>query len=170
MGLMDFLQQYIGAAPGQAVPGAAEHFQQAAQSAPQGAVAEGVADALRSNQTPPFSQMVAQLFGQANAPQQAGMLNRLLASIQPAALAGLAGGALAKFLPASGGAVQVTPEQAAQLTPDQVQQIAAHAEQHNPSIIDQMGTFYAQHTGLVQTIGGAALTIVLAKIANSMRS
>jgi hypothetical protein len=33
-----------------------------------------------------------------------------------------------------------------------------------------MGGFYAQHPALVQTIGTAALTIALAKIANSMRS
>jgi hypothetical protein len=51
-----------------------------------------------------------------------------------------------------------------------VQQIAAHAEQRNPSIIDKMGNFYAEHPGLVRTLGSAALTIALAKIANSMRS
>jgi hypothetical protein len=141
-----------------------------AQAAPPQVVGQGIAEALRSDQTPPFSQMVGQMFGQANSQQQAGMLNQLLASLGPAALAGIAGGSLAKLLPASGGTPQVTPDQAAQLSPEQVQQIAAHAEQHNPTIIDKMGGFYAQHPALVQTIGSAALTIVLAKIANNMHN
>ena len=60
------------------------------------------------------------------------------------------GGSLAKLLPSSSGTPQITPDQAAQLTPEQVQQIAAHAEQHNPTVIDKMGGFYAQHPCLVQ--------------------
>jgi hypothetical protein len=170
MGLLDMLQQYVNAAPGQPVGAAPDHFQQVAQSAPPQVVGQGIAEALRSDQTPPFSQMVGQMFGQANSQQQAGMLNQLLASLGPAALAGIAGGSLARMLPASDGPPQVTPDQAAQLSPEQVQQIAAHAEQQNPSIIDKMGSFYAQHPALVQTIGSAALTIVLAKIANNMRN
>ena len=43
--------------------------------------------------------------------------------------------------------------------------LASHAEQHNPGIVDQMSNFYAQHTGLIKTLGGAALTIALAKMA-----
>lgn len=170
MGLLDMLQQYVNAAPGQPIGAASDHFRQVAQSAPPEVVGQGVAEALRSDQTPPFSQMVGQMFGQANPQQQAGMLNQLLASLGPGALAAIAGGSLTKLLPASAGTPQVTPDQAAQLSPEQVQQIAAHAEQHNPTIIDKMGGFYAQHPALVQTIGSAALTIALAKIANSMRS
>jgi hypothetical protein len=36
-------------------------------------------------------------------------------------------------------------------------------------MIDQMSAFYAQHTRLVKTLGGAALTIALAKMANAHR-
>ena len=170
MGLLDMLQQYVNAAPGQPIGAASDHFQQVAQSAPPQVVGQGIAEALRSDQTPPFSQMVGQLFGQGNSQQRAGMLNQLLAALGPAALAGIAGGSLARMLPASGGAPQVTPDQAAQLSPEQVQQIAAHAEQQNPSIIDRMGGFYAQHPTLVKTLGSVALTIALAKIANNMRN
>ena len=45
--------------------------------------------------------------------------------------------------------------------------IATHAEQHSPGIIDKMSGFYAQHPGLIKTLGGAALTIALAKMAES---
>ena len=35
----------------------------------------------------------------------------------------------------------------------------------NPSIVDSVSAFYAQHTTLVKTLGGAALSIALAKVA-----
>jgi hypothetical protein len=170
MGLLDILQQYASGASGQSPDAAADHFNQVAHAASPEVLAQGVTAAMKSDQTPPFAQMVAQMFGQANPQQQAGMLNQLLASLGPGALAALAGGALGNLPPASGGTPQITPAQASQMTPDQVQQIAAHAEQHNPTVIDQMGTFYAQHSGLIKTLGGAALTIVLAKMANNMRA
>ena len=37
---------------------------------------------------------------------------------------------------------------ATQLSPDEVTQIAAHAEAAHPGIVDQVGRFYAQHSGL----------------------
>ena len=61
----------------------------------------------------------------------------------------------------------VTPEQASQLTPEQVQAIASHAEQHSPGIIDKMSGFYAQHPGLIKTLGSAALTIALSSMAHN---
>jgi hypothetical protein len=63
----------------------------------------------------------------------------------------------------------VTPEQASQLTPQQVQEIATRAEQHDPSVLDNIGGFYAQHPQLVKTLGSAALAIALAGVANRMR-
>lgn len=167
------LQQYLGGSTGQSVDNAADHFQQVAQNAPPGLVSQGLAAAFRSDQTPPFAQMVGQLFGQANPQQQAGMLSQLLGSLSPTVLASLAGsGALAGLAGQAGSAVPstISPQQAAQVTPQQVQQIASHAEQHDPSIVDQMSVFYAQHSTLVKTLGGAALTIALAKMANGMKS
>ena len=165
------LQQYLGRA-GQVPENAADHFQQVAQAASPQMVSQGLAEAFRSDQTPPFAQMVAQLFSQANPQQQAGMLNQLLSSLSPAALAALtSSGALGGLLGQGGGGQPATiaPQDAAQITPEQVQQIASHAEQHSPGIIDQMSNFYAQHSGLVKTLGGAALTIALAKMANANR-
>jgi hypothetical protein len=67
------------------------------------------------------------------------------------------------------GNTQLTPEQAQQLSPEAVQQLAAHAEKTNPSVIDSISNFYAQHTTLVKTLGGAALTVALAKVAERQR-
>ena len=170
--LNSLLQQYLGGAAGQPAPNAADHYQQVAQSAPSSVVAGGLADAFRSDQTPPFADMVAKMFGQASPDQKAGMLNQLISALPPGALASILGsGALGGILSSAGGGTpQLAPQDASKLTPDQVQQIAAHAEQRNPSIIDKMGSFYAEHPGLVKTLGGAALTIALAKIANSMKA
>jgi hypothetical protein len=43
--------------------------------------------------------------------------------------------------------------------------IKRSAEKTNPSIVDSLSNFYAQHATLVKTLGGGALTIALAKIA-----
>jgi hypothetical protein len=64
-----------------------------------------------------------------------------------------------------GGGTQLTPEQAQRVTPEMVQQMAAHAEKANPSIIESCSGFYAPHATLVKTLGGAALTIAMAKVA-----
>ena len=130
---------------------------------------------FHSDQTPAFGQMAGQLFGQANPNQQAGMLNQMLSGMGPGVLSSLLGGAggaaLAGVLGQSGNANNsITPEQASQLTPDQVQQIANHAQQNNPGIVEHMSDFYAQHSGLIKTLGGAALAVALAKIADSQKS
>ncbi|WP_454726652.1 MULTISPECIES: hypothetical protein [Cupriavidus] len=157
MSLMDILQNAasaLGGNPEQQV----DHI---AQNAPAGALGELLAGAFRSDQTPAFGNMVGELFGQSSGTQQAGMLNQLLALLGPAVLSGAAGGALGSVM--APGATQVTPEQASQLTPAQVQEIAAHAEQAHPGVVDQIAGFYAEHPTLVKTIGSAALAIALAK-------
>jgi hypothetical protein len=171
--LGSLLQQFIG---GGAAPAQAEtHFDQAAQNAPTSVLSSGLAAMFRSDATPAFGQMAGQLFGQANPNQQAGMLNSLIAGMGPTVLASLLtkggsgsgglGGLLGQPTGGANATPTITPDQASQLTPDQVQVIASHAEQANPGIIDQMSDFYAQHPTLVKTVGGAALSIALAKMA-----
>jgi len=169
------LQQYIGGNAASA--GSAEdHFHQAAQSASPDLLSEGLSAMFRSDQTPAFGQMAGQLFGQASGTQQAGMLNELINRMGPGVLSslvnGAGGGALGAILGqlTQGGTAAITPTQASQVTPEQVEVIAAHAEKHDPSIVDSMSSFYAQHAGLIKTLGGAALTIALAKMAERQRS
>lgn len=173
MGLMDelsgVLKQYAGGSA-QVPSNVNEHFDQVAQAAPQSSLAEGIAAAFRSNQTPAFGQMLGGLFSQSNGDQKAGMLNQLISSVGPGVLAQMAGGAagggaLAGLLGSLGGGQTISPQQAQQVSPEAVQQLAAHAEKNDPSIIDKAGAFYAQHPGLVKTLGGAAMTIALAKVA-----
>jgi hypothetical protein len=157
MGLLDLLNQVI--ASGQASD---ERFDQVAQNVPSNVLAAGLAHAFRADQTPAVGEMVAQLFGNSSGQQQAGMLNQILATLGPAAAGSLAGGVLGGVM--TPGSSQITPDQAARLTPQQVQDVVEHAHQTNPDIVDQLATFYAQHSGLIKTLGGAALAIALAKM------
>lgn len=171
MSLLDQLGSVLKQYTGNATPNAADatqHFDQVAQAAPPNVLAEGLSAVFKSDQTPAFGSMVSSLFAQSSGDQKAGMLNQLLASVGPGALAQLAGGgALASLL---GGATQVTPQQAQNISPDLVQQLATHAENADPSIIDKASAFYAQHTTLVKTLGGAALSIAIAKVAERQKA
>jgi hypothetical protein len=40
----------------------------------------------------------------------------------------------------------------------------------DPSIVDKASAFYAQHSTLVKTLGGAALTIALEKVAERQKA
>ena len=162
------LQQYgtgAGAAP---APDVENHFDQVAEAAPQSALAEGLAAAFSSSQTPAPASMVSRLFEQSNSSQQAGLINTLIASAGPALISQLlaSGGAggLANLL--GSGQTTVTPEQAAQLSPETVQQIAAEAEKQDPSLLDKLGEFYSEHPALVKSLGAIALGVVMSKIAN----
>jgi hypothetical protein len=185
--LNGLLQQYTGAQAAEAPDTVHDDFDQVAQAAPQPAVADGLAEAFRSDQTPEFGQMTANLFNNSNPQQQAGLLNMILKYAGPAILSHLTGGGgassssssssagsgggglsdLINIFKGGGGQQEITPEQAQQIPPETVEQIAAQAQKHDPSIIDRVSDFYAQHPTLVKTLGTAALTIMLSKIAKS---
>jgi hypothetical protein len=145
--LQDLLQRYAGQGAGTAAAPADPHgdFQQVAKAAPPGVVASGLSQAFRSDQTPPFAQMLGSLFTHSDPNQRAGLLNRLRASLEPGA--------------APSGSI--TPQQATQVSPEEVQQMAAQAERRNPSVVDEVSGFYAQHPQVVKAVGGLALTIAL---------
>lgn len=176
--LSGLLQKYTGAQSDQAPDTVHDDFDQVAQAAPQPAVADGLAAAFRSDQTPDFGQMTSNLYNNSNPQQRAGLLNTLIKYAGPAILshvmsrggesntgAGGGGGLSALINLFKGGQQEVTPEQAAQIPPEAVQQVAAQAEKHDPSIIDHISNFYSEHPTLVKSLGTAALTIALAKIA-----
>ena len=155
--LENIAQKYGGQGGGTAAAPANPHedYDQVARSAPPNVVAGGISQAFRSEQTPPFPQMLSNLFSHSDPNERAGVLNQLIRSVGPGALSALPG--LGSLL----GGGNVTPEQASQVSPQQVQQAAAHAEQQNPSVIDHISSFYAQHPDVVKAAGGLALTIAL---------
>lgn len=136
-------------------------YDKVSQNAPREAVQDGLAQAFRSDRTPPFAEMVAHLFGRSDSNQKAGLLNTLLGKLQPEERRHVLGDTGAAGAPSA----NVPPETAAQIKPEQVAAMASQAERRDPSIVDQAASFYAQHPGLVKTLGGAALTVLLARAA-----
>jgi len=166
--LSGVLKQYAGGGA-QDTANATEHYEQVASAAPSNVIAEGLSAVFKSDQTPAFGNMIGSLFSQSSGEQKAGLLNQLISSIGPGNLASLAGGgALASLL--GGGASSISPQQAQNISPDVVQQIAEHAEKNDPSIIEKASAFYAEHPTLVKTLGSAALSIALAKVAERQRA
>lgn len=157
MGLLDMLTEL--ASSGKVTD---QHFDQAAQSAPPDVLGAALAQTFRSDSTPPLGNMVGQLFGNSNSQQQAGLLNQILAAVGPAAATALAGGALGRVL--QPGASQITPAQASQISPEEVQAIVNHAHESAPGLADQLGGFYAQHSGLIKTLGSAAMLLAMTQM------
>lgn len=155
MGLLDSLSQMVSSAAG--LSGAdVDHV---TGNASPDALGSALANAFKSDGTPPIGELVGQLFGNSNDQQRAGLLNQIIASVGPAAAAALGGGVLGRLL--QPGAEQVTPAQASQLSPEDVQAVVNHAHEANPEVADALGNFYAQHSGLIKTLGGAALVMVV---------
>ena len=171
MSLIDILQRYNTASASRIPETATGDFDRVSGEAPPDLLGQGVGDAFRSDDTPPFEDMVSRMFGQSDPQQRAGVLNQLLRSMGPAVISALGSGILGRLQnqQSKGGTPQVTPEQASELTPEQVREIAAHAKQNDPGVLDRVGGYYAQHPQIVKTLGSAALAIALAGLSNRMK-
>ena len=166
MGALDdvgnILKQYTqGGTPAPA--DVATHFDQVAKAVPTADLADGVAHAIRSDQTPPFGQIVSNMFNQADGAQKAGMLNQLVSALGPGAAAAVGGGALADMLSKG---TTATAADAQKVSPDMVQQLADRAHSADGSIVDKLSGFYAQHPTLVKSLGAGALALVMSKLSN----
>ena len=161
MGLLDTLGQLLNA--NQINDHQAD---QITREAPRDALGDALAGLFRGNETPPMSQQVSELFGRSDSQQQAGMLNQILATLGPAAATVLAGTALGKLL--RPGQTQVSADDAAKIDPSQVRDVVVRAEQAQPNIADELGKFYAEHSGLIKPLGSAALLIAAAKLKQNM--
>lgn len=164
MPLSDFfgvLEQYRGASAAAPPARVEQDYSQVAQSAPQSHLATGLAEAFRSDQTPPFPQMLSTLFNNSNGQQRAGILNQLLGAAGP----GIFGsGGLSGLAGLLRGGNTVSPEQANQIPAETVQQLAEHAQKQDPSIVDQASQFYAQHPTLVKALGAGALALIMSHL------
>ena len=167
------LQQYAGGNASEPPPDVDQHFDQVANAAPKEEVAQGLAGAFRSSQTPPFGNMMGQLFQHSDPNQRAGILNTLLGSAASGgamqAMGGAAGGLgnILGMFGVTGG--QVTPQQAQNVPPEAVEKLAHEAEKNDPSIIDRASQFYAEHPTAVKALGGLALATILSHMANNQR-
>jgi hypothetical protein len=161
--VMGLLKQYAGGkAPKGDVHG---HFQQVAQTVDSDAMAGGIAAMLRSDQTPPFADLVSQLFVSGSGDQKAAMFKTLVSAVpaeQRAKIASIVPG-LSDLIanPASAATARISPAA--------IQQLAQHAERQDPSVVDKMSAFYAAHPTLIKTLGATAMTIAMRAIADHGR-
>jgi hypothetical protein len=160
--LIQNLEQYRDASVANPPQNVQQDYQQAAEAVPSSHLADALGEAFRSGETPPFGQMLSNLFANSNPDQRAGILNHLLSTVGPAALGSGVLGSLAGLL--RGGSAEVSPEQAKQVSPEAVQQLAEHAEKQNPSIVDQASQFYSQHPKLVQALGAGSLALIMSHL------
>ena len=166
----NILQNYSQTNQPQGADDVAAHYHQVAQAAPPADLASGLAAMFHSDQTPPFPQMIGQLFSNSNGTQRANLLNTLLSSGAGAGILSQLAASAGLSLPTGlGSTAPITPEAATQIPPAAVEQAAAQAQQHDPSIIDRVSEIYAQHPTLVKTLGAAAMTIALSHLANRRR-
>lgn len=161
------LQQYATETGVYSMQKVEDDFVEVTQQVPAEHVSTGLSEAIRSEQTPPFGQMVGQSFEQGDARQRAGVLNRLLDAAGPAAAQPLVDRGVLRSVPPGTPEPAVTPELADQLHPELVQQIAHTAEQENPDVIDRMSNLYAEDPTLGKTLGGGTLSVALTKIAEN---
>jgi hypothetical protein len=165
MGLMDVLGRYTQS-HGSPPPQVMSDFHQVAQEAPQEMVSAGLTDAFRSDATPPFEQMVGQLFGHSDPHQRAGALNEILGSLGGGAGGGLlSGGVLGGLLRHAAAGKRIAPEDTQEVQPADVEVAAREAARNDPGIVERLSRFYAQHPQLVQGLGQAAIGIAMSSMA-----
>jgi hypothetical protein len=184
--LSGILDRYAGR---EHVDGNADDFDQVAQKAPPALVSQGVAEAFRSDRTPPFPNMLGQMFGQSDPNTRAGILNQLIATAGPAILSSVLGrsggmgttmgsgglsGILGNLFGQGGGggqtsAPQITPEQASQVPAEAVEELAREAHQKDPDIVSRVSDFATQNPMLVKGLGAVALGIALKHVAGQKR-
>ena len=168
MNVMDILKSYA-----ERPTDTQQDFDEVARLVPADALGSGIADAMRSDKTPDFGSMAANLFGGSNPQQRSGMLGQLIRSLGPALLSTVAGGALGRALQGRAGAeaapAELSPADLAQVTPEQVREIATAAQKQDPTVLDRVGAYYAEHPQVVKELGGAALAIALGQMAQRMK-
>lgn len=160
--LVGIFEQYRNASVANPPQNVQQDYQRAAEAVPSSHLADALSEAFRSRETPPFSQMISNLFANSSPDQRAGILNHLVGVVGPGVLGSLASGGLGGLV--RGSNANVSPEQAKQISAEDVQLLAAHAEQQNPSIIDHAGQFYSQHPQLVQALGAGSMALIMSHL------
>jgi len=161
------LQQYAAETGVHSVQKVEQDFVAVAQSVPAEHVTTGLAEAMHSEQTPPFEDMVGDSFERGSSELRAAMLKQLIDGASPAAVKPLIDdGLLPRQTNGSGhAAVPVDTALVEGLDAEVVRRLARAAAMEDPSIIDRMSEFFAVDPAAGRTLGGVALSVALGKIA-----
>ena len=141
-----------------------QDFEEVAHEAGPDAMQDGIAEAFRADETPPFEEMVAQLFENSEPHVRAGLLDNLLAGLKPTAV-GVAGGGLTDIWRRYAAGARVSADRAARVDPAEVQEVARQARKQNPGVLERVSRFYARYPDLVRSLGEVAMGIALSRMA-----
>ena len=169
MGMMDILGRYAEGRPSIRSSDVEHDFEEIVHEAGPGTLEEGIAEAFRSDETPPFEDMVAQLFERSDAQTRAGLLDNLLAGLGPNALVALGGGALSDVLRRYLAGARVAPERAAVVDSGQVREAARLARRQSPGVLERVSRFYARHPDQIRNLDKVAMGIALSRMAQNTR-
>ncbi|MDB5838238.1 MAG: hypothetical protein JWQ23_190 [Herminiimonas sp.] len=162
------LQKYSSMGEVQSADQVEQDFDQVTKQAPIQEVSGGLSEAIRSDQTPSFGQMLGEAYREADAVQQAEMLNQLLQGVSPDILDALKASFSSLSSHAGGATLELSPEQAARITPEQVEEFADKVEKANPAIVDVMSVFYARNPTLAKPLGATVLGMAMDNIAHRL--
>ncbi|MGE5488052.1 MAG: hypothetical protein ACM3ZB_09580 [bacterium] len=135
-------------------------FDEVVRRAPRSALAEALAIAIRSKQTPSFGESVARLFARANPQQRAAMLNMVL-TVVPDSVRGDLAGMFSRNR-------EVRPEDTNGLTPDLVRQVSEVAVRKDQSIVDRMAEYLSEYPSLVKNLDIATLAFTMATVGENL--
>lgn len=163
MGMMDILGRYAEEKRPPLPPPDIEHdFDEVAHEAGPDAMQDGIAEAFRSDETPAFEEMVAHLFENSGPRVRAGLLDNLLAGLNPHHAGRTTLGDVWRRYAAG---ARVDPDQAANVNRAEVQEVARQARKQNPGVLERVSRFYARHPEIVRSLGQVAMGIALSKMA-----
>lgn len=174
MGLLDVLSQYQQR-PNQPPPHVLDDFDQVAGAVSPDDLAPGLEDAFNDDETPPFEQMVSQLYDRSDDDTRAGLLNEIVNSlgggqaVATGAAGGVFGGILGDLMRRRQGRQTITARDVHNVPASEIEHAAAAARRQNPSIVENLSRFYSRHPRLVQGLGQAALSILMSGMARRRR-
>lgn len=123
---------------------------------------DGLKAAFASKAVAPFPVQMSVIFAKAGLSLRASLLNCLLKSVGPLALAVLCGGAFARYLArARWKDISVSLDEAASVSSGQVQELARYVEQSNPHIIDQVCSILSQDVTALTVVSASLLGIAV---------
>ena len=120
---------------------ASEHLQQVAAGLPQSQLSRLLSSVFSSSETGTFGQNIAQMFGQSNPQQKAGILAKL--------------------------GVNAGDSEATEVSASRVEEMANEEQRRNPGIVQQAADFYSQHPQLVQGLGTVAAAWALRRVSQA---
>ena len=174
MGLLDVLNQYQHR-QNPPPPHVFDDFDRVAREADPEDIGYGLEEAFNDDDTPPFEEMVGQLYDRSDDDTRAGLLNEIVNSlgggqaVATAAGGGLLGGVLGDLMRRRQGRQTLGPRDARNIPASDIQAAAREAKLQNPGVVQKISRFYARNPQMVQVLGQAALSILMSGMARRRR-